>query len=112
MTNRKFSALIMAALSLAACSSERPDSKAGDLDAGVAQDAAVAERTALTKRPFEPLLDGEWIGNGISYGAFRDGEGGVNVGDRAIVLDDRARRERAEVCLGDAGQHEENWQES
>ena len=89
MTNRKFSALIMAALSLAACSSERPDSKAGDLDAGVAQDVAVAERTALTKRPFEPLLDGEWIGNGISYGAFRDGEApGEALTSREHILED------------------------
>lgn len=28
----------------------------------------------LTKREFNPTLDGKWIGNGISYGAYRDGE--------------------------------------
>jgi exo-beta-1,3-glucanase (GH17 family) len=27
------------------------------------------------KRAFNPVLDGKWIGNGISYGAYRDGEG-------------------------------------
>ena len=29
----------------------------------------------LVKRDFNPTLDGKWIGNGISYGAYRDGEG-------------------------------------
>jgi exo-beta-1,3-glucanase (GH17 family) len=28
----------------------------------------------LVKRDFKPVLDGKWIGNGISYGAYRDGE--------------------------------------
>ena len=27
------------------------------------------------RRLFDPRLDGKWIGNGISYGAYRDGEG-------------------------------------
>jgi exo-beta-1,3-glucanase (GH17 family) len=27
------------------------------------------------RRAFDPTLDGRWIGNGISYGAYRDGEG-------------------------------------
>ena len=26
------------------------------------------------ERDFKPVLDGKWIGNGISYGAYRDGE--------------------------------------
>ena len=30
---------------------------------------------ALIKREFNPVIDGKWIGNGISYGAWRDGEG-------------------------------------
>ena len=29
----------------------------------------------MVKREFNPTLDGKWIGNGISYGAYRDGEG-------------------------------------
>ncbi len=29
----------------------------------------------LVKREFNPVIDGKWIGNGISYGAYRDGEG-------------------------------------
>lgn len=29
----------------------------------------------LVKRDFNPTLEGKWIGNGISYGAYRDGEG-------------------------------------
>lgn len=29
----------------------------------------------FVKREFNPTLDGKWIGNGISYGAYRDGEG-------------------------------------
>lgn len=31
--------------------------------------------TTITKRDFNPMIDGRWIGNGISYGAYRDGEG-------------------------------------
>jgi len=33
------------------------------------------ENEILSKREFNPTLDGRWIGNGISYGAWRDGEG-------------------------------------
>jgi len=33
------------------------------------------ENATLVKRVFNPTLDGKWIGNGISYGAYRDGEG-------------------------------------
>lgn len=29
----------------------------------------------IVKREFNPTLNGKWIGNGISYGAYRDGEG-------------------------------------
>lgn len=29
----------------------------------------------FVKREFNPTLDGKWIGNGISYSAYRDGEG-------------------------------------
>lgn len=33
-----------------------------------------ARDTILEKRNFNPTLNGQWIGNGISYGAYRDGE--------------------------------------
>ena len=33
------------------------------------------ENTSIIKREFNPALGGKWIGNGISYGAWRDGEG-------------------------------------
>ena len=29
----------------------------------------------FNRREFNPTIDGKWIGNGISYGAYRDGEG-------------------------------------
>mgnify|MGYP001821080733 CR=1 FL=1 len=38
-----------------------------------AADTSPQEGTA-SKREFTPVLDGRWIGNGISYGAYRDGE--------------------------------------
>lgn len=78
----------MAALSMAACSKETPDSEAGDSRAAEPEVAA-AQDTAVTKRPFEPMLDGEWIGNGISYGAFRDGESpGESLTSKADILED------------------------
>ena len=55
--------LVGVAVALAGCGSPAPDTR---ID--VAQDHVV------TKRPFEPTLDGKWIGNGISYGGYRDGE--------------------------------------
>ena len=36
---------------------------------------ATADDAALDRRVFYPMLAGRWIGNGISYGAYRDGEG-------------------------------------
>ena len=42
------------------------------------------------KREFNPTLDGKWIGNGISYSAYRDGEGPdkVSLTTRANILED------------------------
>ena len=80
MRIRKCWISIAVALSLAACSTETPDT---DSVASDTQDAV------FTKRPFEPTLDGEWIGNGISYGAFRDGEGpGVALTSKEHILED------------------------
>ena len=33
------------------------------------------DNATMVKRVFNPVIDGRWIGNGISYGAWRDGEG-------------------------------------
>ena len=43
------------------------------------------------KRVFNPVLDGRWIGNGISYSAYRDGEDPDMEGttSRADILEDR-----------------------
>ncbi len=44
---------------------------------------------SLDKRAFEPTLDGKWIGNGISYGAYRDGEGpGTALTSKDDILED------------------------
>ncbi len=44
---------------------------------------------ALVKREFNPTLDGKWIGNGISYGAYRDGEGpDQGLSSKANILED------------------------
>jgi len=78
MKYRNFWVPIAAALALAACGSTTPDT---DTDA--------AESNGLTKRPFEPMLDGKWIGNGISYGAYRDGEApGEALTSKEHILED------------------------
>ena len=70
--------LVAVALSLAACGSKTSES-----------DTEVEENTGFSKRPFEPMLDGEWIGNGISYGAYRDGEGpGEGLTSKENILED------------------------
>ncbi|MDJ0748353.1 MAG: hypothetical protein QNJ11_02655 [Woeseiaceae bacterium] len=80
--------LVALALSLAACGSETSDTDTGAAEDAVASDT-VAEATGFTKRPFEPTLDGKWIGNGISYGAYRDGEGpGKGVTSKENILED------------------------
>ena len=38
------------------------------------QNSDVSSSTKLEKREFHPVLDGRWIGNGISYSPYRDGE--------------------------------------
>ncbi|MGB5259001.1 MAG: glycosyl hydrolase family 17 [Gammaproteobacteria bacterium] len=55
---------LIAALPLAACASPPEDT------AGMPHD-----NFTVVKRAFNPTLEGRWIGNGISYGAYRDGEG-------------------------------------
>ena len=78
------------ALSLAACGSDAPDSAPEKAAEPAMTDAveAVAGGSAIEKRPFEPMLDGEWIGNGISYGAFRDGEAPGDVTSKENILED------------------------
>ncbi|MEM9688657.1 MAG: glycosyl hydrolase family 17 [Pseudomonadota bacterium] len=75
------------ALSLAACSSDTPESADADTTAETSSTAAVDN--GIEKRPFAPMLDGEWIGNGISYGAYRDGESpGDAVTSKENILED------------------------
>lgn len=39
-------------------------------------------------RPFEPTIDGRWIGAGISYGAYREGESPGDTPPKAHILED------------------------
>ncbi len=45
----------------------------GTTQAQVDNASSVTER--IVKRTFQPTISGKWIGNGISYSAYRDGEG-------------------------------------
>ncbi len=66
----------------------------------------------LVKREFSPFLDGTWIGNGISYGAYRDGESPDkgSLTSREHILEDLrliARRWNL-IRLYDSGQQSQN----
>ena len=50
--------------------------------------ASLESPQAFDRRAFEPTLDGRWIGNGISYGAYRDGEGPGDLTSKANILED------------------------
>ncbi|MBT8120181.1 MAG: glycosyl hydrolase family 17 [Gammaproteobacteria bacterium] len=62
----------------------------------VACSSAAAQETnvslvndSFSKRKFNPSIDGNWIGNGISYGAYRDGEGpGKGLTSKQNILED------------------------
>lgn len=70
--------LIILSFAISACAPTTPDMKSDAPDA-----------TGISKRTFAPMLDGEWIGNGISYGAYRDGEGpGIALTSKADILED------------------------
>jgi exo-beta-1,3-glucanase (GH17 family) len=58
------------------------------VDAG-ASGAGVAS-SPIVRREFNPTIDGKWIGNGISYGAYRNGEGPDNdkLTSKANILED------------------------
>lgn len=48
-----------------------------------------AANDSFLKREFNPTIDGNWIGNGISYGAYRDGEGpGKGLTSKQNILED------------------------
>ena len=75
MTSRIRLATIAVLVFLVACSSRQ----AGD----------PAANDAFVKREFAPTIDGKWIGNGISYGAYRDGEGpGKGLTSKQNILED------------------------
>ncbi len=83
MRNLKCWTFVAVALALAACGS-----KTSETDMQVAEDS-VQKDAAMSKRPFEPMLDGKWIGNGISYGAYRDGEEpGESLTSKEHILED------------------------
>lgn len=52
--------------------------------------ATTEEKNTMTKREFTPTIDGAWIGNGISYGAYRDGEspGAGSLTSKEHILED------------------------
>ena len=76
--------LTAALLGLAGCSSG-PLTGYGAVGA---DDGVTVRGTGFEERPFEPQLDGKWIGNGISYGAYRDGEGPGDLTSKANILED------------------------
>ena len=90
MKNTKSWVPLAAALSLAACGSTTSDNDSGEASVNTGSSGSeAAESRALTRRPFEPTLDGEWIGNGISYGAYRDGEApGEALTSKEHILED------------------------
>ena len=53
-------------------------------------DSQPPEQQGIAKRVFQPTLDGQWIGNGISYSPYRDGEGPdkESVTSKAHILED------------------------
>ncbi len=70
-------------LTLTGCSSG-PVAGFGAVGAG-----AVTVRGAdFAVREFDPRLDGRWIGNGISYGAYRDGESPGDLTVKENILED------------------------
>ncbi len=73
--NRLAAAALLALLS--ACASLPPD-----------EPVSTADASTLAKRPLRLMLDGEWIGNGISYGAYRDGESPGDLTSKANILED------------------------
>ncbi len=75
--------LITALLGLAGCSGGQVTGF-GAVGAG----GIVIRGADIEKRPFEPQLDGKWIGNGISYGAYRDGESPGDLTSKENILED------------------------
>ena len=48
-----------------------------------------AANDTFLKREFNPTIDADWIGNGVSYGAYRDGEGpGKGLTSKQNILED------------------------
>jgi exo-beta-1,3-glucanase (GH17 family) len=73
---------------------------------------AVPRDTTFIKRAFNPVLDGRWIGNGIAYGAYRDGESPDlgSLTSRENILEDRRliTKRWQLIRLYDAGQQSLN----
>jgi len=67
----RFISLIIIAFTLTACSS------ASHKKHSVVQNKVSSQKNIklVNRRAFNPTINGKWIGNGISYGAYRNGEG-------------------------------------
>ncbi|MCG6890644.1 MAG: glycosyl hydrolase family 17 [Gammaproteobacteria bacterium] len=76
--------LAVLVLVVASCSSL----PAASIDSAVSDTSAAT--TPIARREFNPTIAGKWIGNGISYGAYRDGEGPNNgkLTSKANILED------------------------
>ncbi|MEO0425014.1 MAG: glycosyl hydrolase family 17 protein [Pseudomonadota bacterium] len=74
--------------SLAACSTGEAPEDAGEAPVAGKRESETAV-VAVEKRSFAPMLNGESIANGISYGAYRDGEApGGALTSKAHILED------------------------
>lgn len=81
-------AIVSAALFLVACGGDSPQAESsGGLEPEA--ETAVVVDSGIARRPFAPMLNGESIANGISYGAYRDGEGpGQGLTSKENILED------------------------
>ncbi len=74
---KTYSALFACLLLLGACNTHI-----------LGEDESVKHVSALEKRNFDPILDGQWIGNGISYSAYRDGESPGDLTSKDDIFED------------------------
>lgn len=80
-------AMVPLAFVISACGGEAPETESAPAE--TMEEAPAAASSGIAKRPFEPTLDGESIANGISYGAYRDGEGpGQGLTSKENILED------------------------
>ena len=80
--------LALAAIATTACNTIDSAKTASDTTAQTIRAISGTPRIAL--RPFDPKIDGKWVGAGISYGPYRDGEGpgSEKLTSKAHILED------------------------